>query len=167
MTMNKSNVSVQFINPFLAASFSVLSMILGDVPTKGSPSAQTDNATSQQVNVLVGVVGQAEGHVIFGMSLATADRIASVMIGSPVVSFDQLAASAIAELCNMICGNALLQISEAGFTCDLAPPSVVRGSKVEICSLSLPAIVLPLVLEQGEFTITVALQSKHVNQAVA
>lgn len=165
--MATTNISAQFINPFITASFSVLSMVLGDVPSRGTPSAQANNATNQQINVLVGVVGEAQGHVIFGMSTETAKNIASTMIGAPATSFDQLEASAIAELANMICGNALLQLSEAGLTCDLAPPSVVRGSGVEFSVLSLPAIVLPLILTQGEFTITIALQSKALSSTAA
>jgi chemotaxis protein CheX len=107
-----------------------------------------------------GVTGQIQGSVIYGMSLTTADQIASAMIGQPIKQFDQLAASAIAELGNMISGNAMLQLSEAGFICDITPPTVIRGSKVEISTLAIPAVVIPLEVTQGDITITVGLQTK-------
>ena len=51
--------------------------------------------TSQQVTIVHGVVGMVEGSVLYGMSLVTAEKIASIMIGRPLMSFDDLANSAI------------------------------------------------------------------------
>jgi len=93
------------------------------------------------------------------MSLLVAIRIASVMLDQPVKVFDQLAVSAIAELGNMTCGNALMHLAEAGFDCDITPPTVVRG-QVKISMLSLPAIVIPLETPQGRLSILVGLQQK-------
>jgi len=153
-------MKVEYINPFVTASFSVLEMLVGNTPRKGNLAMQPATFTSQQVNVVCGVTGQIQGSVIYGMSLTTADQIASAMIGQPIKQFDQLAASAIAELGNMISGNAMLQLSEAGFICDITPPTVIRGSKVEISTLAIPAVVIPLEVTQGDITITVGLQTK-------
>ncbi len=156
--MGTTSVSVEYINPFVTASFAVMSMMFNEAPTKGALSALPDSFTSQQVNVVVGITGDISGMVILGMSLTTADRIASMMIGQPIKVFDYLASSAVAELGNMICGNGLLQISEGGHICDLTPPTVIRGTNVEISTLAVPAIVVPLKLSLGEVTVTVGLR---------
>ena len=151
---------VEYINPFIVAAVSVLEMVLGEAPTKGSLAMQPATFTSQQCNVVCGVTGQAHGQVIYGMSLTTADKIASAMLGQPIKTFDQLAASAIAELGNMISGNAMSKLSESGYLSDITPPTIIRGTNVKISTLSIPAIVIPLDTAQGELFITVGLQGK-------
>ena len=152
-------MKVEYINPFVKAAFSVLDMVLQAPPVKGEPTMQPSIFTTQQCNVVFGVTGEIQGYVIYGMSLSVADRIASVMLDQPIKVFDQLAASAIAELGNMTCGNALIHLAEAGFECDITPPTIVRG-QIEICALSLPAVVIPLDTAQGQLSILVGLQQK-------
>ena len=71
----------EYVNPFVTASFSVLEMVLGAPPVKGTLTMQPTIFTSQQCNVVCGVTGHVQGQVIYGMSLATADKIASAMLG--------------------------------------------------------------------------------------
>ena len=149
---------VEYINPFLAGASSVLEMVLGETPVKQSLSAQATSFTSEQCNVVCGVTGQAQGQVIYGMSLAVADKIASHMLGEPIKTFDALAASAIAELGNMISGSAMSGLADAGYICDITPPAIIRGTKVEISTLNIPAVVIKLLTCKGLLSITVGLQ---------
>lgn len=153
-------MKVEYINPFILAAQSVLEMVLGAAPMKGNLAMQPATFTSQQCNVVCGVTGQAHGQVIYGMSLTTADKIASHMLGQPIKTFDQLAASAIAELGNMISGHAMSKLSESSYICDITPPTIIRGKDVKISTLSIPAIVIPLETEHGPLSITVGLQGK-------
>lgn len=151
----------KFINPFVSGAQSVLSMMLGEPPVRGPLAAESTTATSNQVNVVVGVTGDAQGTIIVGMSLTCADKIASKMIGQPIRTFDSLAASAIAELGNMICGNALTQLSQDGLICDITPPTVIRGQKVQIASTASPTIHIPFSLSYGDVTLSIALKAKE------
>ncbi len=154
-------MKVEYINPFVMASFSVLEMVLGHKPTKGQLSMRPNVFTSQQCNVITGVAGKVEGQVIYGMSLMTADKVASTMLGQPIRTFDQLAASAIAELGNMITGNAAALLAEKGYTCDISPPSIIRGSNVKISTVNTPALVVPILLgDFGDIEINVSLQER-------
>jgi chemotaxis protein CheX len=107
-----------------------------------------------------GVTGQVEGQVIYGMSLSTADNIASAMLGQQIETFDALAASALGELGNMISGNALQFLSEAGWICDITPPTVMRGPDVRVTTISVPAIVVPLTMDHGDLFLTVGVQGR-------
>lgn len=153
-------MQVEYVNPFLAASFSVLEMVLGETPNKGKLGVQQSSATTNEVNVVVGVTGAVQGNVVYGMSLTTALKIAGHMTMMEAKILDPLAKSAIAELCNMISGNAMLQLSEAGYTCDITPPSLVKGNNVEISLIALPALVVPVETQFGELTILVGLDAK-------
>lgn len=155
-------MKIQYINPFITASFSVLEMALGMKAEKGQIAMRPTLFTSQQCNVLTGVTGRIHGQVIYGMSLITADKVASVMLGQPVHTFDQLAASAIAELGNMITGNASTLLAEAGYTCDITPPTIVRGTNLNMTTLAIPALVVPMCLEVGVIELTVCLCERGV-----
>ena len=150
----------EHVNAFVVGSFRVLESLFGVAPIRGELKALPEIFTTEQCNVTIGVAGQVEGTVIFGMSLVTADRIASAMIGAPIKTFDRLAASAIAELCNMISGNALIALSDSGARCDLTPPTVIRGANTRVSTLSIPAIVIPLELPVGKLNLTVSLAQR-------
>jgi chemotaxis protein CheX len=152
---------VEYVTPFVGASMSVLQQLIMVAPARGQLSARPRVFTSQQINIVCGITGDIEGQVIYGMSSATADKIASQMIGQPVVTFNQLAASAIAELGNMISGNAMTLLSQQGFVCDITPPTIVKGSNVKITTLDIPALVIPMKIEGiGELEINVSLQER-------
>ncbi len=159
-------MNVEHLNPFVGAAASVIEAIIGSCPVKGDLSVQPSNTTHQQVNVVCGITGDLQGQVLYGMTLATADRLASVMIGKPIKVFDHLAASAIAELGNIISGHALQRLSEAGIRCEITPPSLVRGTRVEINMLALPAIVVPFQTPHGEISIAIGvIASRHAEAA--
>jgi len=162
-------MKVEYVGPFAEAAVSVMKMVLGATPERGQLSARPQIFTTQQINIVCGITGLVEGLVIYGMSMVTADRIASRMIGAPVVTFDGLAASAIAELGNMISGNSLALLASKGFNCDITPPTIIRGTNVKITTLDIPALVIPLEIpEIGEFEINVSLQERRrVAQSVA
>jgi len=119
-------------------------------PEKGQLSMRPATFTTQQCTIAIGVAGAITGTVMYGMSLSTADRIASIMLGSPIRTFDRLAASAIAELGNMITARAICQLAESGLNCDITPPSIIRGTNVKISTLETPAVVIPMVLDVAD-----------------
>lgn len=155
-------MKVEYVNPFVSSGHKILEMILQEKPGRDKLTALPTVFTSDQLNITVGVTGAIQGTVIYGMSLVTADKVASVMIGQPIKTFDQLAASAIAELCNMISGNALISLSEAGATCDITPPALIRGTNTKLSTLSIPAIIIPLETTTGTINLTVSLIEKKV-----
>jgi chemotaxis protein CheX len=152
-------MKVEYINPFVKAAFSVLRTVLNSEPVKGDLTLQPNVFTTHQCNVVFGVTGKVQGSVIFGMSRSVADRVASIMLDEPIKVFDQLAASAIAELGNITCGNALTYLAEAGYPCDITPPTVILG-RAKILTLSVPAVVIPFNTQQGQLFLSIGLQEK-------
>jgi chemotaxis protein CheX len=153
-------MNVQYINPFVIAASTVLEMVLGHPAKKGDIYLQSEASTNHQCNVVLGITGQVQGQVIYGMSTVTADRIVSTMLGQQIKIFDQLAASAIGELGNMISGHAMGHLHEAGWICDITPPTIIRATNVKISTISIPAVVIPMTVQQGEISITVGLQGR-------
>lgn len=96
-------MDVNYINPILNSFASVLPQLgLPDVEKKGI-SLRGRFIESPGVVIIVGIIGDIKGNVIYGLSLDDAKRIAStMMMGMPVEQFDELAQSAISELTNML-----------------------------------------------------------------
>ena len=153
-------MKTEYINPFIKGAFSVMEAVLGAKPAKGEPFMQPTTFSSQQCNIALGITGQVQGNVTFGMSLETADKIAAAMVGQENLEFDALAASALGELGNMICGNAAQQLHEAGWICDITPPTIMRGANIQMAMLTIPAVVVPLTVAQGEIFVSIALQGR-------
>jgi chemotaxis protein CheX len=154
-------MKVEYVSPFAEASVHVFDMLIGCKPERGALSARPQVFTSQQINIVCGITGLIEGLVIYGMSMTTADAIAAKMIGSPVSGFDQLAASAIAELGNMVSGHSASLLAAQGYTCDITPPTIIRGTNVSVTTLGIPALVIPMNVPQiGLFEINVSLKER-------
>ena len=152
-------MKIEYIMPFVQASVNVIKQIVNTTPERGQLSARPQVFTSQQLSIVCGITGDVEGQVIYGMSLVTAYKIAGSMIGGKVDKFDQLTASAIAELGNIVSGNAMTLLSNQGFSCDITPPTIVKGSNVRISTSNVPALVIPMnVPEAGSFEINVSLK---------
>lgn len=152
-------MNVEHLNPFVSATSAVVESVLGQKAVKGELSVLPDNTTHQQVSIMIGVTGNLVGQVIFGMSLVTACRVASTMIGEPTRTFDKLAASAVAELGNMISGQALQALSNLGYVCEITPPSVIKGANVSVSLLTMPSIVVQFSTLLGAMSVSIGLVS--------
>jgi len=158
-------ISVEALNPFLSAACNALQQVTEEVPAKGQLSVLGQASTSQQVNVVLRVTGGLEGVVLIAMSFITADRFASVMLDQPVKNFDQAAATAIAELVNSIASRAKVMLQEAGMRCELGPPAVIKGSRVDISGMFVPAVVVPIETTLGEVLLTIGVRKNPAVQA--
>ena len=150
-------MKAEFINPFVTAGIQVLESVIQSIPDPGQLAVRSATFTTQQVSIVIGVTGAVEGNVVYGMPLVTATKIAAAMASTPIMTFDEMAGSAIAELGNMVSGNAATMLSEAGYECEITPPTLIRGSDVEVAT-STPALVVPLYTDFGKVEINVALQ---------
>jgi len=134
---------IEFVEPFVDGAFRVLIEVVEAKPERGPLSLRAGNTfTSQELTTLIGVNGDIEGVVLYGMSLITAQKIAGKMMGMAVTAFDEMAASAISELANMITGNATTGLEKSGFQCDITPPSLIQGIGNQVTTFT-PALLVP------------------------
>jgi chemotaxis protein CheX len=150
-------MKVEFVHPFVEGAFRVLRETVQASPRRGPLSLRTGNTfTSQELTTLIGVNGDIEGVALYGMSLIAAQKIAGKLLGMALTEFDELASSAIAEVANMITGNATTELEQNGYHCDITPPSMLRGIGTEITT-SVPALIVPIITEFGDMEINLAL----------
>lgn len=149
-------MKAEYINPFIQASQSVIkSLINADVQLE-KIFLKTNSFSVSDVVILIGVVGRMRGQVCFELSLETAKQIASAMMGGVEIKIlDELGKSAIAEMGNVILGNASTIFSKNNIQIDITPPTVLTGDKIEISNKT-KTIGIPLnVVGFGKLNINV------------
>jgi chemotaxis protein CheX len=145
------------VNPFVGSAFSVIETVTGDRPQRGQLSARDRVFRSQAVTIITGVTGGLQGQVLYGMTRQAACSIAGAMLGKSVQELDELGISALAELANMVSGNASTKLAEAGYLATITPPSVVQGEEIKVLTVE-RALIIPVITQYGEIEINVALQ---------
>ncbi len=149
---------LEFVAPFVEAAVRVILQECGEVAGKGSLHRVRSPQTSNDVSALIAITGRVAGLVIYSMSIGTALGFASKMIGEDVSDFDPMAQSAIAELANMITGQAGIGLEKHGFPTDMSPPLLLIGNGSSIATLNLTRLVVPLTLSFGEFRMDIAIK---------
>jgi len=154
-------VKAEFVNPFLVSAGQVLQTATGMAVVQGQVRLEDSPLESDEVTVLIGVVGRAQGLVLYAMSEETGRKLVSAMTGEEVPVFDEMCESAVAELGNLITDCASCELEAAGYPCKIAPPSVVVGKGTAISTLSIKRLVIPLETQLGSITVHVALRETY------
>ncbi len=150
--------NVKFMNPFVEAAAEVLEKEVDAKVERGSLSLQKSAMTSDQITVLLSLVGQVQGVVLYGLSIETGLKLVSKMMGQEFTDFDNLAQSGIAELGNVITGRATVKLSKEGFGAEISPPTLVQGEGIQISTLDFPRVVVELKTDLGDITVHLALR---------
>ncbi len=155
----RSAASLDYVRAFVQAAERVLGEVIGEVPTKGTPIFQKEPSIGlQEVNVTVGITGDLQGQVNFGMDMATALGIASIMMMETVSALDEMSISALQELSNMISGNARFFLNDLGVKSDITPPTMLVGKDMSATWHRIRAMAVPLDLSCGRILVTVGIR---------
>lgn len=155
----RSAASLDYVRAFVQAAERVLGEVIGEVPTKGTPIFQKEPSIGlQEVNITVGITGDLQGQVNFGMDMATALGVASIMMMEPVTELDEMSISALQELANMISGNARFFLNDLGMKSDITPPTMLVGKEMSATWHRIRAMAVPLDLSAGKILVTVGIR---------
>jgi chemotaxis protein CheX len=139
-------MKVEYINPFIDASTEVLNKVAKLKVTRGNAYQKLSTFESDNLAVIIGVVGALKGQIIFSMNEDSALRLASAMMGGiPLERLDDMSKSAVAELANMISGNAMTIFSKKNINMVITPPTVLSGRKIDISIAKATIIAIPLI----------------------
>ena len=121
-------MDVNNINPIVDAFTNVMPQLgLSDIKKKGV-SEKGRFIESPGVIIIIGLIGDIKGNIIYTMNEEDAKKIASaMMMGMPVDEFNELAQSAISELVNMLTANASTKFSNNNVNVDISTPTLIHG----------------------------------------
>jgi chemotaxis protein CheX len=152
---------VELVNPFVVAAGEVLAQELGIQVKRGKLSLQRDSYISDDISVLISLVGNVWGVAIISLSFDTAKAMISNMLGEEVTEFNELAQSGIGELGNVITGTAATKLSGSGYTADISVPTMIVGKGSRISTFDIDRLVVPLETDFGNVTLTLALREQQ------
>lgn len=122
------SISIEYINPFLAAATSIFRDVCQVELKVGKPYVKDTSFENDSVVIMIGITGEIRGSVLIALTYDKALEIASrMMMGMPVTELDEMSTSAISELGNMIMGNAATILATSGIGIDITPPTLCRG----------------------------------------
>ncbi len=151
-------MNVKFLNPFVDAASEVLQMECQVASTRGNLTLQKTSMTTDDITVLISLIGQIQGVALYGLSNQTCLGLVSRMMGQEFIELDSLAQSGVAELGNVITGRATVKFSQAGFSATISPPTLIQGKGLNISTLDFARIVIPLTTEVGDIIVHLALR---------
>ncbi|MBN2982903.1 MULTISPECIES: chemotaxis protein CheX [Cohnella] len=149
-------MKAEFINPFLESASNVIEQMVQIRPSTGQLTLKDIQLIDHHVWIHIGMTGQVNGNIVFGLSEAVALRMISAMMGGFVITeIDEMGKSAISELGNMISGNASTLLFNQGVRVDITPPRVLQSDAVRDFSPG-RALTVPLIMDGiGELEIQV------------
>lgn len=160
-------MNVKYLIPFIEAAYEVVLAESGYKMKRGQLSLDKGPYMTDEVTVILSLVGDVVGTVFYSLSSETALKIVSVILDEPFKELDTLAQSGIAELGNVITGRASVKLSQTGYESTISPPTLMIGSGAVISTLDLPRLVVPLDSDAGKMMIHLALQENKKGTSAA
>lgn len=151
---------IEFINPFVEASLSVLGAVVGAPASRGEMTLETGLAQRECFSVSFGLTGDIEGMVLFDAKEQTAIDIAGAMNGRRFDAMEPLVLDSMAELVNMITGNSVAVLNERGFSFNLTPPSIIWGKDMKLLPVNLETLRVPIRCSKGDMTISISMRPR-------
>lgn len=152
-------MDIKYINPFINAFANVLPQVgLADIKKNGL-SLKDKHLDSSGVMIIVGIIGDVKGNIIYNTSIENAKKIASaMMMGMEVTELNELAQSAISELTNMLTANAATELSNIDITANISTPTLMYGNFTATASTS-KVICVEMSANDISFEINIALET--------
>lgn len=151
-------MNVKFLNPFIEAACEVIMTETGITLHRGDLGLEKTPYITNDITVIIALVGMVSGNVLYSLSNETAIALASHMLGEKFEAFDNLAQSGIAELGNVITGRASVKLASAGYEANMSPPTLLVGKGSLISTLDRPRLIVPFTSDAGPLTIHLALR---------
>ena len=134
-----AGLSVEYINPFLAAATTILKQTCMIDTAIGRPGLKDMKFSHDSLIIIIGITGDVRGQDIAG----------KMMMQGPLPELNEIGHSAICELGNMVLGNAATLFSSQGIGIDITPPTVGKGD-MSLNTAFTKNLCIPLSYEDGK-----------------
>ncbi len=151
-------MNVKFLNPFVISAYDILRKEMHEDVERGDLRMDSGAYVTDGATVIISLIGAVDGTVFYSMSFDSAIHFASALMGEKFDALNELAQSGIAELGNVITGQASMRLAEAGFESNISTPSLIIGKGASISTLEYPRVVVPLTTSIGSLSIHLSLR---------
>jgi chemotaxis protein CheX len=157
--MKKENIM-----PFVEATQNVFMDFFEVTPVLGNPYIVKKDNLHWDVSGVIGIAGELKGVVVLSFNHNIATSLTSKLVKKEISTLDNDVVDTIAELANIIAGNSKKGFEEHRLQISL--PSVVIGKEHQFfwpIKKELPILSIPFSVPEGEFMLSVSLETKITN----
>lgn len=150
-------MDVNLVNPFIDSFLNVMPELGFKEVKKQGVSVKGKSIKSLGVMIIIGIVGDIKGNIIYSLNDESAKQIASVMMmGMPVTELDDMAQSALSELSNMLTANASTNFAGNGTNINISTPTLMHGSDFEAKMNSDQVLCVGLLIDNIPIEVNIA-----------
>ena len=144
-------MTIPYISPFFKAAYTVMCEFFSDTRVSRGKIYRRVEAIEQfsGLVVIVGLMGEAEGHILLSMDEMTAIAIASELNQEEFIEVSPIVSSTIQELANILSGRAVTELYEKGIVFDITPPMVLTGQHIRLARTHQEVLILPLKIDEA------------------
>jgi chemotaxis protein CheX len=152
---------MELIQPFINAADTVFAESL-QAPTKILDlSMEEDTYRRKGVAAFIAIKGDIEGRVILDLAPEVAMRVASILSGGPVAESEQVVRETVCELANMVIGNSVTLLNDAGFRFKVFPPEIHVSEEGLSGNVETEAMVICIETPCGQVYLNIAMHYLH------
>lgn len=149
----------EYVEPFVLAIIKVLDAVIQCDIAKGLASLVRGSDITDDIAIVVKLKGASYGSLVLNMPEKTAMRVSSLMLGENFEALTPVVMDSIAEIANMIAGNAASILNDMGYDFIVFPPQILMRNNMGGRMPDIEAFQVPLFTECGEMTMNVALST--------
>ncbi len=155
-------MDVKYLNPFIEAFTAVMPQVgFSTAETGGVTVRDSKNVSASGIIVVLGIVGDISGNVVYTLDEDAARGIASIMMmGMPIEALDDMAKSALSELTNMLTATAATGFAALGITVDISTPTMMQSDSISIKMSAQQVFCVRLLADGIPLEINVSLEMK-------
>jgi len=152
---------MELIQPFINAADAVFAESL-QAPTRIQDLTMEEEAYRRKgVAALIAIKGDIEGRVILDLAPEVALSVASALAGSPVAASEQVVRETVCELANMVIGNSVTLLNDAGFRFKVFPPEIHVSEQGLAGNIETEAMVICIETPCGQVFLNIAMHYLH------
>ncbi len=146
-----------FIEPFVLSTMGVLDKVVRCAVTQGTISLVNDKAVAGDITIIIHLENYPRSGIIVSMDNTTALNICRTMNSESLDTLSPFSGDTLAELANMIAGNAVSALNDLGFTFKVSPPYLASAACIVQEVSGSEILQVPLYTTCGEITVNAIL----------
>ncbi len=155
-------MNVEYANIFVGSAVRIFEQEMGSKLTRKSLTLKNAPVPGLPVSIIIGVTGFLTGQVVYSMDEDFAFKVTRALMPNRLpAEARKYMSSAVAEVANIITGQATISLAGEHETIHLTPPAVLTGKDMLVDFLTLPTICLSLISEFGILEINIAIDDKQ------
>ena len=149
----------KYINSFVKAISQVFLNLGFEEISSGSICVKDSFTCGYNLTIIIGLSGDIKGNVAISMSYETARKIVSIMmLGMEVSEIDEISVSALGEMTNMVCGQAVNILSSSNLFIKITPPTIIHGEKIKAIISQIETSVVAINSSLGTFELNLGFE---------